>query len=38
MRNLSRPRVAESVCVLMAFLLTTLLIGVAAFQARDIKA
>jgi ABC-2 type transport system permease protein len=30
-------RVAESLCVLMAFNFTTLLIGAAGFQARDIK-
>jgi hypothetical protein len=31
------PRVMESLCVLVAFILTTFLIGVAGFQARDIK-
>jgi ABC-2 type transport system permease protein len=30
-------RLAESLCVLVAFLVTTFLIGAAAFQARDIK-
>jgi ABC-2 type transport system permease protein len=30
-------RIAESLCVLIAFLVTTFLIGAAAFQARDIK-
>jgi ABC-2 type transport system permease protein len=30
-------RVAESLCVLVAFILTTMLIGTAGFQARDIK-
>jgi ABC-2 type transport system permease protein len=31
------PRVIESLCVLLAFGLTTFLIGAAGFQARDIK-
>jgi ABC-2 type transport system permease protein len=31
------PRIAESLSVLLAFNLTTLLIGIAAFQVRDIK-
>lgn len=31
------PRIAESLCILVAFNLTTFLIGASAFQARDIK-
>ena len=31
------PRVLGSLCILLAFNLTTFLVGVAAFQARDIK-
>lgn len=31
------PRVTEALCVLVAFNLTTFLVGAAAFQARDIK-
>jgi hypothetical protein len=30
-------RMAESLCMLIGFILTTLLIGMAGFQARDIK-
>jgi ABC-2 type transport system permease protein len=30
-------RITQSLCVLLAFNLTTFLVGMAAFQARDIK-
>jgi ABC-2 type transport system permease protein len=33
----SWPRIAESCCVLLAFNVTTFLVGLAAFHARDIK-